>query len=63
MRLSSFLVISLLTPAVASAQMTTADGIYALIRGDEEAAVRILRPLAESSADPTAQFFMASLYR
>jgi TPR repeat protein len=57
------LVIALLTPSLAGAQSTTADGIAALARGDTAAAVRILRPLAESSEpDPLAQFFLATMY-
>jgi TPR repeat protein len=57
------LVIALLTPSLAAAQSTTADGIAALARGDTAAAVRILRPLAESSEpDPLAQFFLATMY-
>jgi hypothetical protein len=50
-------------PAVAGAQTTTADGVYALLRGDYVTAVRILKPLADSrDPDPTAQFFMAIAY-
>ena len=50
------------TPAVA--QPSTADGVQAMLRGDYQAAVSILRPLAETSAesDPVAQLFMAMLY-
>ena len=48
----------------ASAQTTTRDGVMAIVRGDYDAAARILRPLAEeaSQPDPIAQFFMAMLY-
>ena len=51
-------------PATARAQSSTAAGVQAILRGDYEAAVRILRPLAESSADgdPDAQVFVAMLY-
>jgi hypothetical protein len=51
-------------PNVAAAQTTTRDGVQALLRGDYQTAARILRPLAEDSAqpDPVAQFFMATLY-
>jgi hypothetical protein len=47
-------------PAVA--QSTTEDGIRAMLRGDYQAAARILRPLADDAADPVAQFFLAILY-
>lgn len=60
-------VIGLLTacPAAATSQTSTDHGLQSLIRGDYEAAVRILRPLAEdvSAPDPLAQFFVAALYR
>ena len=44
-----------------SAQAGTADGIVALMRGDYQRAVEILKPIAEDwrSQDPVAQFFMA----
>jgi hypothetical protein len=53
-----------LVASTATAQTTTEDGIRALIRGDYQAAARILRPLGEESPqpDPVAQFFMAILY-
>src|SRR5689334_10885988 len=53
-----------LAPAIVAAQSSTADGVQALLRGDYEAAARILKPLAENGAqpDPIAQFFLASLY-
>jgi hypothetical protein len=52
----------LATPAVA--QSTTEDGIRAMLRGDYQAAARILRPLADDAVrpDPVAQFFLAFLY-
>ena len=52
-----------LAPAIVAAQSAT-DGVQALLRGDYEAAARILKPLAENEAqpDPIAQFFLASLY-
>jgi hypothetical protein len=59
------LVGALLACGVAHAQRTSAaDGVEAIVRGDYEAAARILRPLAEDEAepDPLAQFFMAMLY-
>jgi hypothetical protein len=42
----------------------TADGVAALARGDVQAAVNILKPIAESwrQSDPVAQFFMGTLY-
>jgi hypothetical protein len=48
----------------AAAQSTTEDGIRATLRGDYQAAARILRPLADDAArpDPVAQFFLAFLY-
>jgi hypothetical protein len=53
-----------LVASTATAQTTTEDGIRALVRGDYQAAARILRPLGEESSqpDPVAQFFMAILY-
>jgi hypothetical protein len=53
----------LLAPSLA-AQTTTRDGVKALLRGDYQTAVTILRPLAEGTPqpDPVAQFFMATLY-
>ena len=46
------------------AQSTTEDGIRAVLRGDDGAAARILRPLADATGrpDPVAQFFLAVLY-
>ena len=57
--------LAVLAPCAASAQTSTADGVRALIRGDDAAAVRILRPLAEdtSQPDPLALFFLATLYQ
>jgi hypothetical protein len=53
-----------LAPTIVAAQTTTSDGVQAFLRGDYEAAARILKPLAEgtSQPDPIAQFFLASLY-
>jgi len=53
-----------LDPATANAQSSTSDGVHAILRGDYEAAVRILRPLAEEAGepDPLAQYFLAMLY-
>ena len=50
--------------APASAQSTTEDGIRTMLRGDYQAAARILRPLAEDAVrpDPVARFFLAFLY-
>jgi hypothetical protein len=49
---------------VASGQSGTADGVAALVRGDYQRAIEILKPLAEDwrSQDTVAQFFMAGLY-
>jgi hypothetical protein len=48
----------------AAAQSTTEDGIRAVVRGDYQAAARILKPLADNGTrpDPVAQFFLAILY-
>ena len=53
-----------LAPTSVAAQITTFDGVQALLRGDYEAAARILKPHAEgpSPPDPIAQFFLALLY-
>ena len=50
--------------APAAAQSTTEDGIRAMLRGDYQAAARILRPLADDAVrpDPVARFFLAFLY-
>jgi hypothetical protein len=67
MRLSSCaLLVCVLTllATPAAAQSTTEDGIRAVLRGDYQAAARILKPLADDAArpDPVAQFFLAILY-
>jgi hypothetical protein len=59
--------VAILGPGMAGAQTstTTADGVQAILRGDYQTAVRILRPLADEDGpqpDPLAQFFMATLY-
>lgn len=56
-------VLLLVAPA-AAAQTTAEDGIRAMVRGDYQAAARVLRPLADDEArpDPVAQFFLAILY-
>ena len=48
-----------LLPTSAAAQSTTEDGIRAMLRGEYQAAARILRPLADHAPqpDPVAQFF------
>ena len=48
----------------AAAQTTTEDGIRAVLRGEYQAAARILRPLASdrTQPDPVAQFFLAVLH-
>src|SRR5690349_12236254 len=52
----------LLAASPANAQ-TAGDGVRALIRGDYDTAVRILRPLADrADPDPTAAFFMGIAY-
>jgi hypothetical protein len=52
------------TAGAASAQTETGDGVAALLRGDYQRAVEILKPIAEDSRsqDTVAQFFMAGLY-
>jgi hypothetical protein len=57
--------VAVLSPGAAGAQTTIADGVQAILRGDYQTAVRILRPLADEDApqpDPLAQYFMAMLY-
>jgi hypothetical protein len=58
------LTLAVLAPVVAQAQTSTADGVAALLRGDDANAARILRPLAADAArpDPLAAFFMAVMY-
>jgi hypothetical protein len=53
-----------LLAASAAPPPTTEDGIRAMLRGEYQAAARILRPLAEDpeKPDPVAQFFLAFLY-
>jgi hypothetical protein len=48
----------------AAAQTTTEDGIRAMLRGEYQAAIRILQPLADDAVrpDPVAQFFLAFLF-
>ena len=49
--------------SLAEAQMTTADGIDAFLRGDYERAAEILHPLAGPvQADPVAALFVGMLY-
>jgi len=57
-------VVMLAAAGAASAQSETADGVAALLHGDNQRAVEILKPLAEDlrSRDAIAQFFMAGLY-
>jgi hypothetical protein len=65
MRLVHLLVVGvLLVPSAADAQITAADGIKAIARGDYTSAVRILQPLGEDAShpDPIALFFLATLY-
>jgi len=54
----------MLVASSAAAQSTTEDGIRAAVGGDYQAAVRILKPLANDAVrpDPVAQFFLAILY-
>ena len=61
-----FATVALMTATIstASAQTATVDGVAALLRGDYQRAVEILKPIAEDwrSRDTVAQFFMAGLY-
>jgi hypothetical protein len=63
-RCSLFVAGLVLIPSWAGAQTSREDGVRALLRGDYQAAARILRPLAQNTAqaDPFAQFLMAILY-
>jgi len=64
-RSSRCLVVIALFMACPAAGQTTADGLEAVMRGDYETALGILRPLAEDAPapDPLAQFFVSALYR
>jgi ribosomal protein L18E len=61
-----FATLAFITAAISagSAQTGTADGVAALLRGDYQRAIEILKPIAEDwrSRDTVAQFFMAGLY-
>lgn len=59
-----FVCVSTLLATPVLAQSSTEDGIRAVLRGDYQAGVRILKPLADDFAhpDPVAQFFLAILY-
>lgn len=61
---SLFAAALVLIPSLARAQTSREDGIRALLRGDYQAAARILGPLANNTPqpDPFAQFLMAILY-
>ena len=65
-RVRFLLIVAIITIAItgASTQSRTADGVAALVRGDYQQAVEILKPIAEDwrSRDAAAQFFMATLY-
>jgi len=52
-------------PTYTTAQTPAADGVQAFLRGDIQAAIRILTPLAEGQpdADPVAAFFLALAYQ
>ena len=64
MRVCAAVVCFALAASAASGQSNTEAGIRAVLRGDRQTAVRILRPLAEDDAhpDPVAQFFLALAY-
>ena len=63
-RVFATLVLVTAASRTAAAQTATVDGVAALLRGDSQRAVEILKPLAEDwrARDPVAQFFMAGLY-
>jgi hypothetical protein len=62
-RLLSLASIVLAVPVLASAQTAAADGVQAMLRGDYDGAIRILRPLADANEpDPTASFFIGLAY-
>ena len=66
MRLPALLAACILViPAYTTAQTAAADGVQAFLRGDNQAAIRILTPLAEGQpdADPVAAFFLALAYQ
>jgi hypothetical protein len=66
MRLPALLAACILvSPTYTTAQTTAADGVLAFLRGDTQAAIRILRPLAEDGpdVDPVAAFFLALAYQ
>ncbi len=56
--------LTLVAQAVTTPATSTEAGIRAMLQGDDQAAVRILRPLANEAAhpDPVAQFFLALAY-
>jgi hypothetical protein len=60
----ALVVLFALTPSTVGAQVSTVDGVRALLRGDARTAVQILTPLTEAaSPDPLAQFFLALSYQ
>jgi hypothetical protein len=64
-RLAVIAIVALIAANRIAAQGTVSDGIDAIVRGDYEEAVTVLKPLAESwtgASDPVAAFFMATLY-
>src|SRR5262245_32145199 len=66
MRLSALLAACIfVVPSYITAQTTAADGVQAFLRGDTQAAIRILTPLAEEgpAVDPVAAFFLALAYQ
>jgi len=56
--------VAALAEGQAKTPASVADGVQAMVRGDYQTALRILKPLGEDSAtpDPIAQFFLATLY-
>ena len=62
-RIRTAVLVVVLLPATVTAQSVT-DGVLAIVRGDHEAAVRILSPYADDAKDPDplAAFFLATLF-
>src|SRR5438093_1228964 len=64
MRVLAFVSLVLVLESQAGTQLGTSAGIEAYLRGDYQRAAEILKPIAggRGPTDPTAAFFMATLY-
>lgn len=62
-RIRTAVLVMLLLPATVTAQSVT-DGVLAIVRGQHDAAVRILSPYADDATDPDplAAFFLATIF-